>query len=249
MPINPRHSRLVLFTMAGILLPQAAAARKAIPDLPEAELPWTGTVPVPGAATGDHPIRLLVLGDSTAVGVGTDHQEDALAGNLARSLSAEWERGVTWEVIGQKGATTKDLLERFLPAATQKTYDVIFLTIGANDVLGIRTRRAFRHDYRAILRRLRSANPEALILASCLPTFSQFHSLPNPLRWAIQLHGTNLEAAAMAIANAEPGVIRSPPAPEYNDDFFATDHFHPSAAGYRDWVDFTLASAKLVRGA
>ena len=226
--------------LAPILLPQARRARRTIPRLPDAAQPWTGTV------AGDDPVSILVLGDSTAAGVGADTQDDALPGNLARTLAAAWERGATWRAIGANGATSRDLVRRYLGEATEESYDIVFVTIGANDALALRSRRAFRRDFRTILRRLRSVSPRALILVSCLPAFWQFEALPNPLRYALNLHAHSIEDAARAFVRGEPGVLMSPPAPVYTAGFFASDRFHPSSTGYREWVEFALTDAKLL---
>jgi lysophospholipase L1-like esterase len=239
--VNPRYSRLVVVLLGAIVLPQARRARRVIPRLPDAAQPWSGTVP------GRDPVSILVLGDSTAAGVGAQTQEDALPGNLARRLSTEWERGATWRAVGENGATTRDIVRRYLAEATTQKYDLVFLSIGANDALTLRSRGAFRRDFRTILRRLRSVSPKALILVSSFPGFGQFASLPNPLRWALALHSRSLEELARRFVRSEPGVLMSPPAPKYTDGFFASDGFHPSAKGYREWVDFALLDAKLVR--
>jgi lysophospholipase L1-like esterase len=241
MSVNPRYSRLVAILLGPVLLPQARRARRVIPRLPDAARPWEGTVP------GRDPVSILVLGDSTAAGVGADTQAEALPGNLARRLSAEWERGACWRAVGENGATSEDIVRRYLAEASAQPYDFVFVSIGANDALQLRSRAAFRRNFRTILRRLRSVSPHALILVSSLPGFSQFDALPNPLRWALGLHGKSLEAVARRFAASEPGVLMSPPAPEYTPGFFASDRFHPSAQGYREWVDFALADAKLVR--
>jgi lysophospholipase L1-like esterase len=241
MSINPRYSRLIVVLLGVILFPQARYARRIIPLLPDAAKPWQGSV------AGRDPVSILVIGDSTAAGVGAETQDDALPGNLARRLSREWDRGATWRAVGENGATSADIARRFLDEATTQQYDVIFVSIGANDALKLRSRAAFRRSFRVILRRLRRVSPTALILVSSLPGFSQFTALPNPLRWALGLHARSLEAVARRFAASEPGVIMSPPAPEYTRGFFATDRFHPSPQGYREWVDFALTDAKLVR--
>jgi hypothetical protein len=38
----------------------------------------------------------------------------------------------------------------------------------------------------------------------------------------------------------------SPPPPPYTEGFFASDEFHPSAIGYRDWADFAVEDASSV---
>jgi lysophospholipase L1-like esterase len=241
MSVNPRYSRLFAVLLGPIVWPQATRARRVIPRLPDAAQPWEGTI------AGPDPVSILVLGDSTAAGVGADRQDDALPGNLARRLSAEWERGANWRAIGENGATSEDIVRNYLPTASENSYDLVFLTIGANDALKLRSRTAFRRSFRRIIRRLRAVSPHALILVSSLPGFAQFSALPNPLRWALQLHARSLEEVARRFVASEPGVLMSPPAPKYTPGFFASDRFHPSAQGYRDWVDFALLDAKLVR--
>ena len=220
---------------APALIVQGRRLRRDTPRLPDAAQPWHGQL------AGPEPLRLLVLGDSTAAGVGAGTQDEALPGNLARELAARTGRGVVWRAVGLNGATSHDLLADYLGDATSEAVDIVFLTIGANDALGLRSRGAFARDIRALLTRLREVSP--LVLMSSLPAFGQFELLPNPLRWNLYLHSRNLEDAARAIAARTSGVHMSPPPPEYTPGFFATDLFHPSASGYRDWARFAIDDA------
>ncbi|PRY68145.1 lysophospholipase L1-like esterase [Glaciihabitans tibetensis] len=240
MPVDPRLSRHIALLLAPVLVVQARALRRDIPRLPDADPPWSGSI------EGADPARILVLGDSTAAGVGAQTQDAALPGNLARAFQRHWHRGSTWNAIGENGATARDVVLRYLDAASAEEYDLVFLSIGANDALGIRSRGAFARDIRVILRRLRAASPHALILVSSLPAFFRFEALPNPLRWVLYLHSSSLEAAARRVVAGEPGVVMSPPPPPYTEGFFASDRFHPSANGYRDWVEFALADLGLI---
>ncbi len=220
---------------APVLLVQGRRLRRETPRLPDAAAPWSGSV------AGQNPLRLLVLGDSTAAGVGVASQDDALPGNLARELSRRLNRGVRWRAVGENGGTARDLVRRFLGDATSEPADLVFLSIGANDALGLRSRAGFVSDIRTVIAGLREASPEVTILMSSLPGFSQFVLLPNPLRWNLYLHSTSLEAGARAAVGGMDGVYMSAPPPTYTEGFFASDLFHPSASGYRDWVDFALA--------
>ena len=222
---------------APALIAQGRRLRRDTPRLPDAAAPWAGTL------AGPNPLRLLVLGDSTAAGVGAATQDDALPGNLARALNEHTGRGVQWRAIGENGATARDLIERYLDEATSESFDVVFLTIGANDSLGLRSRGAFARDMRTLLSRLRAASPEATILVSSLPAFFRFELLPNPLRYNLYLHSSSLEDAARAIVAGLPGIHMSPPPPPYTEGFFATDLFHPSDIGYRDWARFAIDDA------
>lgn len=85
---------------------------------------------VPYEKLGDDPsMTLLVLGDSTGVGVGAEKPEDSVAGRLARYLGATYVENRS--VIG---AAVADLAEQKKGAALPR-YDVILVMIGGNDIL------------------------------------------------------------------------------------------------------------------
>ncbi|HOY81854.1 MAG TPA: hypothetical protein PLB92_06910, partial [Rhodoglobus sp.] len=75
-----RLSRVAMIPVAPVLVAQGRRLRRDTPRLPDAASPWHGTV------AGPRPLSLLVLGDSTAAGVGADTQDDALPGHLGREL-------------------------------------------------------------------------------------------------------------------------------------------------------------------
>jgi len=55
-------------------------------------------------------LRLLIIGDSSAAGVGTSHQEQALLGQMRKRLSQT--NAVYWTVGAKTGATTTDTIAR-----------------------------------------------------------------------------------------------------------------------------------------
>lgn len=229
-----RLSRLIAIPLAPVLFAQARYYRRTIPRLPDAAQPWHGT------HAGDRPISLLVLGDSTAAGVGASSQEDALPGHLARAFLHRFGRGTRWVAVGHNGATARDLITQHLDEATAETYDVVFLTIGANDALALRSRSAFSRDIRQLVDALRLASPDAIILVSLMPRFDRFRSLGNPVRWNLALHASSLDAGARAAVAGKPMVFAIPKPPPYTPEFWASDGFHPGPQGYREWVDFAL---------
>jgi lysophospholipase L1-like esterase len=226
-----------MIPIAAVLFRQARRVRRETPRLPAAAEPWSGTV------SGANPIRLLVLGDSTAVGVGAETQDEALAGNLARELRERLGRGVTWRAIGKSGVTAAELIRDFLPEAVTQSFDFVFLSIGTNDATALRPRGSFVRDIRTLVTALRAASPDAPILMSSLPAFFRFELLPEPLRGTLYRHSRSLEAGARAALADFPNVTMSAPPPPYPEGFFASDLYHPSAAGYRDWAKFALDDA------
>ena len=242
-------SRAIAAAQAPVLLPQGRRLRRQTPRLPDAPLPWHGSVDARGAGDAgraSRPLRLLVIGDSTAAGVGVDHADLGLGGRLAEALSARTGRPVQWWAAGRNGATARDIVRRFLAPALERPYDLVFLTVGANDALGLRSARAFRRDVRRILARTFAAHPGTALLMSSLPAFFRFTLLPDPLRRSLYRHSQALERAARTLVDAHPRAHMSPPPPPYTEGFFASDRFHPSAIGYRDWADFAVDDADSV---
>lgn len=226
-----------MLPVAPLLIVQGRRLRRDTPRLPDAAAPWSGTV------AGPDPLRLLVLGDSTAAGVGAPTQNEALPGHLAREFADRFGRGVEWRAVGRNGATSRHLVDDYLAEATSAPFDLVFLSIGANDALGLRSRGAFARDLHTLIDGLRAAAPSSTILMSSLPAFFRFELLPNPLRFHLYLHSRSLEDAARAVIARTERAHMSPPPPPYTPGFFATDLFHPSALGYRDWARFAIDDA------
>jgi len=226
-----------MIPVAPVLYAQGKRLRRDTPILPPAALPWHGT------HEGPNPLRLLLLGDSTVAGVGAATQLDGLPGNLARELGERLNRGVEWRAVGESGATSRDLIERFLDEAVSAPFDIVFLSVGANDALGLRSRSVFGRDVRQLLTRLRTASPEATVIMSSLPAFFRFELLPNPLKRNLYRHSRSLEGEARRVVGMMHNARMSPPPPPYTEGFFATDLFHPSAVGYRDWARFAVDDA------
>lgn len=229
-----RFSRVLAIPLAPVLLVQGRRLRRTIPSLPDAALPWVGEL------AGPDPLRLLVLGDSTAAGVGSATQDEALPGHLARGFRSRFGRGTTWRAVGRNGATARDVITDHLAEATSDRFDVAFLTIGANDALGLRGRAAFSRDVRQIVDELQTASPDALVLVSLMPRFDRFQSLRNPVRWNLAIHAASLDAGARASVAGMDRVFAIPKPPPYTATFWASDGFHPGPDGYREWVEFAL---------
>lgn len=236
-PPAPALTWLAALPKLPVLLGQGRRLRRDTPRLPDAAMPWSGT------RAGPSPVRLLVLGDSTAAGVGARTQEYALPGWFAQEIHARWGRGTHWRAVGANGATAADVRARFLGEATSVPLDLTLLTIGANDALGMRSRGAFARDVRAIAVALLEANPESTVMVSLLPRFDRYELLPQPLRDVLARHAASLDVTARAALDGMPGVITMPPPPPYTTEFFASDLFHPSEEGYRQWAEFDFDQA------
>jgi lysophospholipase L1-like esterase len=216
-----------------LLLPviavQGMRLRSTIITTPPATGPTSGTV---GSASGP-PLRLAVLGDSTAAGCGVDTHDNGFTGWLARELAGRARRTVSWQVVGQFGATARRIRHRLLPQLGADL-DVAVLLAGGNDVLARRTPAEWREDLAAILDGL-TDRAEQVVVAG-IPPFASFPSLPGTLGRYLGEHASALDAVSRQLCAEHPRTTWVTPTGVPPPDYFAHDRFHPSASGYRFWA-------------
>lgn len=221
--------------LSGIALPvvavQAMWVRRSTEVLPPAAGPSSGVV-------GDgpaEPLRLAVLGESTAAGCGVDSHDDGFTGALARELAGRTRRPVAWQVVGQNGATSRRIRHR-LPPELGGDFDLAVLLAGANDVLSRRAPAEWRADLTAIVEDLGARATQVAVAG--IPPFREFPSLPGTLARYLARRATVLDAVAAQVCAERPGVtwVGSTDSMPIGPDFFARDRFHPSSSGYGRWA-------------
>jgi lysophospholipase L1-like esterase len=223
-----------LALLAPILFVQARYVRRVTPRLPPADSP-------PHGVTSDNPqpLRLVVLGESTAVGVGVSTHADALAGHTARALATATGRAVAWRVVGRSGASARQLAREFLGPDAILNADVVVVALGVNDTISVSSVGQWRRGLDAVLDGIRRLSPDALVLLSGVPPMQYLPVFPVPLRHVLGLRAYVLERTAMRWAASRPHVVHVPhPRVALADaaSMFCADRFHPSAAGYAHWA-------------
>jgi lysophospholipase L1-like esterase len=223
-------SRFPALLVAPVALGQGRRLQGDIPRLPEAHGPRDGLIGGTGSRTAK-PLRLLVVGDSTAMGTGVSTLEDGVPVQLGRLLSARSAdgRGVAWRAVGRNGATAAEVLDEFATAAVAAHFDLAVVMVGWNDVLRLRAGSEFSRSLGALLDRLHQGSPDARLVIVAPPSFGRFTSLPNPLRWALGRHALGLTRRAQRVARQHSAVVAS----GFDGRSVAADNFHPDAGGYR----------------
>ncbi len=206
-------TRALAVLLAPVVLAQAARVRRTTPILP---------APAGERVGGTGKLRLVVVGDSTAVGTGTESLDDALPGRLGTLL------GARWRVVGRNGATAADVLHDHVDEAAGGPADVAVLLVGWNDALTLRSDHAFARDLGSVIDRLVAASPTGRVVVVAPPAFAAFVVLPQPLRAALGAHAAGLARTAARVA-ADRGVDI---APGFDGRSVASDRFHPDGNGY-----------------
>ncbi len=212
-----------------MLLAQGRRVRKTVPRLPEAAGPRAGTV-------GTGPVlRLLIVGDSAAAGVGAETQADALCGQLVSLLAPD--RTVTYRLEATTGHTSADCVAA-LRTAAPAVFDLAVTSLGVNDATALRSTSRFLADQRQLLTVLRDRFAVRHVLLGGLPPVGRFPALPWPLRAVIGAYADRLHEALAGLAAQDPdvGFVDLRAVLTLSEADMARDGFHPGPAVYAAWA-------------
>ena len=208
-----------------------AATRDYLPTQPALEI--GGVFGPPDAPS----LTLVVLGDSTAAGVGAGVPERAYPTLLAEGLSAE--RRVSLVDFGVSGARVHDVLVDQAPRALAVDPDLLFVAIGGNDVTHLTWPGSVAADMDELLQTLAGTGAPIVVAG---PPDMRVPAFPEPLRSIAGWYGRRIEGVIGDAARAR-GVSLVPLADETRayfkerpETYYSSDLFHPSAAGYRKWA-------------
>jgi lysophospholipase L1-like esterase len=211
-----------------VLWLQAKHVRRTTPCMPEPPGCRAGT-------TGHGPmVRLLVAGDSGAAGVGASSQDQALCGQLVRCLSPH--HTVQWCVLAANGLDSPGLL-KMLEEAPAADFDVVVLSIGANDATGLLNPLPWALWQNRLAELIEERFAPQMLVHSAVPPMHVCLALPQPLRWfmghwAQQMNET---LAAMLPRQSCRSLHWHPPTTTTAG--MAMDGIHPSAEGYAAWAE------------
>ena len=210
----------------------AAATRGYLPG--ESAPPGDGTFgPVDGS-----PLRLAVLGDSAAAGVGARQRSDTVGARLAAAL-AETGRRVTLDGLAVPGARSADLGTQVSRALAHGRPDVAVILVGANDATHLTRLSTVERDLAAAVGRLRAALVP-VVVGTC-PDMGTIRAFAHPLRELTGWQGRRIAAAQARAVRHAGGVAvdlgaRTGPVFRADPGTLSPDLFHPSADGYRLWA-------------
>jgi acyl-CoA thioesterase I len=179
------------------------------------------------AIAADGPLW-VVLGDSTAQGLGAPDPMSGYVGQVLRALRAS--TGLTWRVLNLSvsGALIRDVQRAQLPLLPAGRA-LVTCGIGANDILYTPPAKLF-----ADLRALIDAVPDDTVLLD-LPVPAGFWGVLGRVSvpYVMRINRTIRDAAAARDLTVAP--VSECFVPPWAGKF-ACDHFHPSQDGYRDWA-------------
>ena len=215
-----------------VLLAQGAYLRRTVRQLPDPAGDRSGYL-------GEGPdLRLLVIGDSSALGLGVDHQTQALLGQLTARLSRY--RRVTYDLVAVPGARTGDVLG-WVDDLPDERFDLVVTALGVNDVTKLVTLRQFRRRQIALVGALKDRLGDPFVVVSGLPPVHQFPLLPKPLNWILGQQARRFDRNLDHVANAHDRCAIVRPTISLGLHNMAADGYHPGPTVYAEWAETILA--------
>jgi lysophospholipase L1-like esterase len=185
--------------------------------------------------SNDFTKTLLVIGDSTAVGVGAASSSDSMPARVARAIGATYV-----ENHAVSGAVVADLPNE-LSKATSSQYDFLLVQIGANDSVAWHDASTTANKLAVILATAPKASQVLVISAGDVGAATL---LPEPVRPFYTRLTMKYHQEFSRILSAEGytyvDLSKGPGAELFTTEpktYLAADGFHPSSAGYQLWFD------------
>ena len=225
-----------------VIRTEAALARRTIGEPTETPPDPTGTYGRTPYARAGRPLRLVMLGDSSAAGLGCLIPAQTPGALLAGGVARDLHRRVRLDVVAAVGARSTDL-DVQADAALCQPVDIAVVMVGANDVTHRVRPGDGARDLGRVVRTLRASG--AVVVVGTCPDLGTVAPLLQPLRSLAQEWSRRL-ATAQAVAVAEnDGIAVSLGdllGPEFaqSPHLWSEDRFHPSFEGYRRVADVLL---------
>jgi lysophospholipase L1-like esterase len=216
---------------AALLAAEAVAARSrryAQPDLGLAVRAAIGPSDKPA-------LRLVLLGDATALGVGVDNVQATVGGQLAEMLAGAGAK-VALSTVAVAGARCSDLATQVARAQLGPRPDLAVVLVGTNDATHLVRPGEAAASLATAVRRLRDAGT-AVVVGTC-PDLGAVRAIAQPLRQLVGWYGRRMaraQAGAARAAGASVVDLAGQVGPVFRADagMLCHDGFHPSADGYR----------------
>ncbi|MAJ97230.1 MAG: hypothetical protein CMI56_01265 [Parcubacteria group bacterium] len=178
---------------------------------------------------------MLVLGDSTAVGVGAVSKE-SVAGKIATALNASVENHA------QSGARLRDVVRQF-DTVQEERYDTILIQAGANDAIYGTSDMEIKENISIVLRKAKKLSTDVVFLTS--------GDIGEAPLWPVGIsqymtYRTNKVRDIVLTQTARNDVIfvdlytSETPFKEDPVRYYASDFLHLSGEGYGVWADLVL---------
>ncbi len=201
-------------------------------------------------------IKYIALGDSLSAGTGSTNAKETFTYQFAQNLSKKYQK-VEFYNVAWPGDTTTEVIKNQLPQAIAENPHYITLLIGTNDVHNKMNEEEFRKNYEFILQELLSKTNAQITVINIPYLGSNKIALP-PYNWILNMRiktFNKIISDQVDVWNVskrinfvdlynKTGGVTTPDLNYYSTvtNYYSTDQFHPSNAGYMFWARYINAN-------
>ena len=239
-PLQPKH-----IALAPVYLYQGMKLKKTALRLPEAEGERRGRLTLASKDNSSEDkatLNLMLLGDSSAAGVGVSSQQQALAGQLLEQLQLlpqiqQKFSQLEWSLHATSGHTSFDALRRLYVLPKPATaVDIMIVMIGVNDTTANISTSKWEQQLREIIGLSKRKFGAKHIIFPCLPPMQNMPAIPSPLNKLMGYKTQLMNEKLIQVCDHYDEVLALQFDLENSDlqtqNFFAEDGFHPNSAAY-----------------
>lgn len=186
--------------------------------------------------------KILVIGDSTAYGMGADTPEDTIAGRLGRDFPRT-------EIINTaiNGSLTRDAINQLRQAGSEK-FDLIIISTGGNDIWHFTRLKSLESDLKHLLE-VAIEKSERRVILLFYADLGGAPIFPSAIRSVLGKRAQQVHEVFISVATAlqvplvelytSKQVHKFSPNPflEEPRKYYAKDRMHPNSEGYRLWYN------------
>ena len=181
----------------------------------------------------DYTTTLLVLGDSTAVGVGATLPSESIPGRLASYIGATYV-----ENLAVSGARTADLFEQ-KTQVTRASYTYILVQIGGNDIIRFKSAKKSAQELERVLSDLPNSAHLIVLSAGNVGAAQFFPRVLRPLHARLnRAYHESFDLVVRETGGMYINLYADPsldPFVFFPERYLADDGLHPSSDGYEVW--------------
>lgn len=186
-----------------------------------------------GVSGAGHGLRLLILGDSAAAGVGVATQAEALSGQLVAQLAEDFT--VSWRLLAHSGLDTQGV-RGLVEASPAERFDAVVVSVGVNDVTGRVSARQWIAGMEHLIELLQRKYQARYVVVSRVPPLHAFPALPPPLRGYLGRRARHFNRRLTMLVSQHAHSVLLDNELELHRDMMAADGFHPGVAIYALWA-------------
>ncbi len=232
-----RLALAVLASCAAYLGLSFALIRRRIASAAVPILPFDVELRFPGSGK---PLTLVVVGDSTAQGIGARDPDASFGACVARALAEEG-RDVRLVNLGVEGALASEVLESQVPRVPALEPDVVLVSVGGNDVIRWTPVRRYVRRMSEMLDALVTTGARVAVLD--VPAIITMPILPLPLRVVFDRRARRMNRELRGLVEGRRDVALVGIYEVMRRAFtrasghFCADGHHPSPSGYTLWAE------------